>query len=211
MVRQIQDVDGHCRKNQSGKDKLKGDEISFISKLPIFQNTLPLPCAYKGKPDIRNANEFDVLIAGWCKYWNDIFKPQSPIEPNFVKALIESETHFKPKTKTPNKSKRIGSARGLIQITEETWRILKNTKGEIKDFYVDVSKDELFEPEINICAGIRWLFRKKEMLEKRIKREPTWLEVMLEYKGLYAQYKKKGKEAHKIYNNFVKILSLYNC
>ena len=31
--RQIQDVDGHCRKNPSGKDRLKGDEIELISRI----------------------------------------------------------------------------------------------------------------------------------------------------------------------------------
>ena len=209
--RQIQDVDGHCRKNPSGKDRLQGDEIDFISKVLPFQEATPLPCPYQGKAKISNANEYDILIAGWCKYWNDIFKPQSPIDPNFVKALIESETHFRAKTITPNKKKSVGPARGLIQITEESWRILKNNRGEIKDFYVELTKEELLEPSKNICAGIRWVFRKKEMLQKRIKTEPTWTEVMLEYKGLYAQYKKNGKEANKIYNNFMKIISHYKC
>lgn len=211
LGRQIQDVDGHCRRNTSGKDRLKGDEIDLISKSSFFQETRPLPCPYSGKARIPNADDFDVLIAGWCKYWNDIFKPETPIEPNFVKALIESETHFRPEQKTPNKKLRVGPARGLIQITEETWRTLKNQTGELKDFYVDLSKDELFDPAKNICVGIRWLFRKKEVLQKRIKAEPSWTEVMLEYKGLYGQYKKGGKEAIKIYNSFVQILSLYRC
>lgn len=209
--RQIQDVDGHCRKNPSGKDRLKGDEIEFISKTSPFQETRPLPCPYVGKAKISNANDYDVFIAGWCKYWNEVLTPKIPIDTNFVKALIESETHFRANTTTPNKKKNVGTARGLIQITEQTWRILKNNKGEIKDFYVDLTKEELLVPEKNICAGIRWLFRKKEMLQKRIKREPTWLEVMLEYKGLYAQFKRNGKEANRIYNDFIGILSLYKC
>jgi predicted nucleotidyltransferase len=209
--RQIQDVDGHCRKNPSGKDRLKGDEIELISRISYFQSTRPLPCPYQGKSKIPNANDYDIFIAGWCKYWNDIFKPEILIDPNFVKALIESETHFRPNTNTPNNKKIIGPARGLIQITEQTWRILKSSKGEMKDYYIDLSKDELFEPEKNICAGIRWLFRKKEILQKRLKKEPTWVEVMLEYKGLYAQYKKNGKVAVEINDRFMKILSQYKC
>jgi len=209
--RQTQDVDGHCRKNPSGKDRLKGDEIEFISMTSTFQESNPRPCPYKGKVKIPNANDYDFFIAGWCKYWNEIFKPETPINPNFVKALIESETHFKADTITPNKKKSIGQARGLIQITEEIWRTLKNYKGEIKDFYVDPTKDELLLPEKNICAGIRWLFRKREMLQRRLKKEPTWIEVMLEYKGLYAQYKRGGKEAKEIYDRFIKLYSLYQC
>jgi predicted nucleotidyltransferase len=209
--RKLQDVDGHCRKNPSGKDYLKGDEIDFISKTSPFQNARPLPCPYQGKAKIPNANEYDVLIAGWCKYWNDILRPQFPLDPNFVKALIESETHFRANISTPNKKKSIGPARGLIQMTEETWRTLKNPKGEIKDYYVQLDKDELFEPSKNICAGIRWIFRKKEMLQKRIKKEPSWTDVMLEYKGIYAQFKKNGKEAKVIHSKFVDILSLYKC
>jgi predicted nucleotidyltransferase len=199
--RQLQDVDGHCRKNPSGKDILKGDEIDFISKVSPFQDTRPLPCPYKGSGILSTANQYDVLIAGWCKYWNDIFKPDRPLEPNFVKALIYSESKFKPTSIAKNK-KEIGPARGLIQITEQSWRILKNKKGEIKDHYVDLTKEELFEPSKNICAGIRWLFRKREIIQKKSKLSPEWIDVMIEYKGIKAGLKKNDSTSLRILKEF---------
>lgn len=207
--RQLQDIDGHCRKNPSAKDVLKGNEIEFISKVSPFHDTRPLPCTYKGSEKLPNADKYDVLIAGWCKYWNDIFKPDIPIEANFIKALIESESRFKPNSFAKNKN--VGPARGLIQITEQTWRILKDKKGELKDHYVILEKEELFDPSKNICAGIRWMFRKRERLRNRLERSPSWTETVVEYKGLGQQLKNNGPKAVKIMNDFVKFLGNYQC
>ena len=206
--RQLQDVDGHCRKNPAGKDRISTDEIELISNLDPFKNitNLPLPCS--GKIKVSNAENYDILIAGWCRYWNDIFKPDIPIDANFVKALIESESTFNPNAFANNK-KPIGPARGLIQITESTWRILKNRKGEIKDHYIDIKKEELFNPSVNICSAIRWLFRKREILQKRLGRSPTWPEVIVEYKGLGPDLKKNGAKSIKTLNNFLKIYEKY--
>lgn len=208
--RHIQDVDGHCRRNPSGKDVLFGHEIEFISKTNPFLETRPLPCPYKGTENISSANDFDQLISGWCKYWNDIFKPDIPISPNFVKALIESESTFNPNAFTKNK-KSIGPARGLVQLTEQSLRILKDKKGEIKDHYVDLTKAELFDPSKNICAAIRWLFQKRKILQKRLERSPQWLETVVEYKGLGRQLKKEGPEAMKVMKKFSKFLDSYIC
>ena len=207
--RQLQDVDGHCRKNPSGKDRLTGDEIELISNLSPFKDSKNLPLPYTGKTKIKNAEDYDILIAGWCTYWNDIFKLDILIEPNFIKALMESESTFKPKAFAKNK-KAIGIARGLIQITEATLRILKDRKGEIKDHYIDIDKEELFTPSKNICASIRWLFRKREILQKRLGRSPTWPEVVVEYKGLGPDLKNKGTKSIKVLNDFLEIFKRYN-
>lgn len=206
--RGLQDVDGHCRKNPSGKDRLDGDEIEIISNMTQFKDSKNLPLPYSGIEKIKNPNEYDILIAGWCTYWNDIFKPETPIDSNFIKALMESESRFKPNASANNK-KTIGQARGLIQITEATLRILKDRKGEIKDNYIDISKEELFTPSKNICAATRWLFRKKEILQKRLGRSPTWPEVVVEYKGLGPGLKKKDLKSTKVLNDFLKIYETY--
>lgn len=206
--RQLQDIDGHCRKNPSGKDRLDGDEIAYLSFLTDFQTAEPLPKAYPGKDKIQLANNFDQLIAGWCRYWNDVLKPDIPIDPSFVKALMESESSFNPNATAKNK-KSIGPARGLIQITEQTWRILKDRKGELKDHYIDIRKEELFDPSKNICASIRWLFRKREILQKRLARSPTWVETIAEYKGLGPDLKRKEKESLKVMNDFLKFYGKY--
>ncbi len=208
--RQIQDVDGHCRKNPSGKDLLHGEEIEFISKIALFQETSPLPCLYQGTVKISSANDFDILISGWCKYWNDIFKPDIPISSNFVKALIESESKFNPNAIAQNK-KSIGPARGLIQITEQTLKILKNKKGEIKDHYVELTKEELFDPSKNICAAVRWLFQKRKILQKRLGRPPKWVETVVEYKGLGRQLKNNGPKALRIMKDFSDFFENYIC
>lgn len=208
--RHIQDVDGHCRKNPSGKDVLFGHEIEFISKINPFLETRPLPCPYKGTVNIPLANNYDLLISGWCKYWNDIFEPDIPISPNFVKALIESESTFNPNAFTKNK-KSIGPARGLVQITEQSLKILKDKKGEIKDHYVELTKEELFDPSKNICAAIRWMFQKRKILQKRLGRSPQWLETVVEYKGLGKQLKGNGLKAKAVMKNFSKFLEGYQC
>jgi|GEM_PF-346527 len=208
LGRQLQDVDGHCRKNKSGKDLLKSDEIDLISKLTDFQETKPLPNPYKGLEKINDPNKYDIFISGWCRYWNEILKPEIAIDPNFVKALIESESRFNPNAIAQNK-KEIGPARGLIQITESTWRILKNQKGEIKDHFIVIKKEDLFDPNINICVGIRWLFRKKEVLQRRLGRSPQWTEVIVEYKGLGPGLKKNNSKSLQIIQDFNKIYKKY--
>lgn len=208
--RQLQDVDGHCRKNPSNKDQLDGQEIEFISSLPDFLSTKPLPGLYVGKVQIKNSETYDHLIAGWCRYWNEILKPQTPIDVGFVKALMHSESTFDPMAQAKNKNKRIGMARGLIQITEQTWRILKDRKGEIKDHYIDLKKEELFEPSKNICASIRWIFWKRELLKKKLKAEPEWVDVMINYKALRSGLTKKNPTSLRILNEFNAYWKMYS-
>lgn len=188
----LEDVDGHCRKNRSKKDVLKSDEIELISKSKIFKDAKKNPMSLV--IDRKKFDDYDDLIAGWVAYWNDVFKPEILLTVEMVKILIFTESSFKPNTVTPNESKEIGPARGIIQITEQTWRILKDPSGELKDHLVDIKKEELLDPNKNISAGIRWLFRKRETLKKRIKREPTWEEVLLEYKGFYTRHSKWRKK-----------------
>ena len=39
-------------------------------------------------------NDYDQLITGWVKYWNEVLKTKIPLDPNFVKALMASESSF---------------------------------------------------------------------------------------------------------------------
>jgi predicted nucleotidyltransferase len=211
LGREVQDIDGHCRKNPSGKDVFYGDEISYLSRVAPFINTRPLPCPYAGKAKIESAEEYDVFIAGWGKYWNDIFKPDILIDPNFIKALIESESKFNSKAIAKNSLKGVGDARGLIQITEQTLKILKDKKGELKDHYIHLKKEELLDPEKNICSAIRWLFHKREILRKRLGRAPTWTEAVVEYKGLGKQLKNNGEIAIRVMSDFNNFLAGYKC
>lgn len=185
----ISDVDGYCRSYKKNKDILFFDEIRLIEKTKLFNEALQ-PNPFKSKPDW--GKEYDKKIAGWVRYWNETLELKNKIDPNLIKALIASESSFNPSAYTKNtpKSKQ---ARGLIQIIPETRRILGNINGELKDHFVDAKPDELFDPTVSIAAGVRWLVRKQQLASRKLKREATWKEAILEYKGILMQNPKKGK------------------
>lgn len=174
----ISTVHWHCAKNPSHKDQLYPDEIREIAN-QHFASVKNKPCSLP--LGFKNGSNYDDLIAGWVQYWNEILKPDQPLDPNLVKALIASESGFDPNIL--NDKKNSNSARGLMQLTNETRKLLNNPK-ELKDHYLDVTKEDLNDPVINICAGVRWLFRKKEIASiVRLKRQATWIEAAEEYKG----------------------------
>lgn len=170
----------HCAKNPSGKDQLFLDEIKEISKTH-FQNLKNKPCPIDlGFKSL--GTQFDDFIAGWTQYWNDVFGPSEPLEPNVVKALVASESGFIP-DKLFNRANP-KSARGLMQVTDETRKTLSNEKGEIKDHYVSATQQELNDPSTNICAGVRWLFQKQHLTSVSLGRIANWEETIEFYKGL---------------------------
>ena len=171
--------EGHCARNPSRKDQLYPHEILEISD-QNFSKVKNKPCSidlgFKGKGD-----KYDELIAGWVQYWNDIFKSKNPLDPNLVKALIATESSFR-KDLLANK-KNQNSARGLMQVTNGSRKILGDEKGELKEHFLTVTRAELNDPNINICAGVRWLFHKRKLVSSRLNREATWEEVIYSYKG----------------------------
>lgn len=191
--------DGHCRKNSKRKsefytaEELRVIAETYFDSLANNLDFMPVP----NNLGFPNGNRYDLLIAGWTKFWNDILKPEDPLTPNFVKALVATESSFSiPKDQKSSD----GLARGPIQVTEETRKTLQNLKGELKNHYIELTTDESREPVTNIAAGIRWLHHKKFLLEHRIKRKATWEEVIAEYKGIYSQIG-KYKKADKIMND----------
>ncbi len=203
----LEDVEGHCRKNKSKKDQLNSDEIDLISKHSLFKNpklkATSIDLGFKGKE-----NQFDDLINGWSAYWNDVFKTDPPLHPNFVKALMATESGFNSRSIAPNKIKKIGFARGLMQITERTQRQLSGTEKELKDHLVILDDEEIWEPNNNISAGVRWLFRKREISKVKLKREPTWEEVLIDFKGLTTDNSTKAKGIKKELSNYLQKLGV---
>ena len=151
-----------------------------------------------------NPSGKDHLIAGWTQYWNEVFNPKQPLDPNLVKALIASESSFNPSALANKKNS--NSARGLTQLTNETRKLLGSDSKELKDHFIDVTKKELLDPSINICAGVRWLFRKKEIATGKLKREATWDEAVYEFKGLDKADQKRREE---LWNRFKTYLQEY--
>ena len=106
-----------------------------------------------------------------------------------------TESDFRHDVYNDDKADKVGRARGLGQITEQTWRILKNPKGELKDHFVDVSLEDLNDSNINIALMVRWIFRKRQTARVKLKREPTLKELLLQYKGVLGQDVKNKKVA----------------
>ncbi len=185
----------HCADNPSGKDQLYTDEIQEISSRH-FSNLKNKPCPLSLK--FENGNMYDDLIAGWVQYWNEVIKPSEALDPNLIKALVASESGFDPEI-LANKENQ-NSARGLTQVTNATRRILGDDKGELKDHYVNVTREDLNIPSVNICAGIRWLFQKRILSSARLERQATWLETVYDYK---AASKGTKSEAQKIMRIFL--------
>jgi hypothetical protein len=179
----VTDHDGHCRKNKKAKSEFyNADELNLIAEtyfktLEFDPEALPIPDAL----DFPNGNDYDLLIAGWTKFWNEVLKPEDPLTPDLVKVLIATESGFKLPKDHESKD---GTTRGLIQITEGTRKILQNIKGELKNHHIELTIDESRGPVLNIAAGIRWLHYKKSFLERSKKRKATWEEAIFEYKGI---------------------------
>ena len=179
----VTDHDGHCRKNKKSKSEFYlANELeliaeSYFSSLASDPDVMPIPDSL-GFP---NGNKYDLLIAGWTKFWNEVLKPEEALSPDLVKALMATESSFKmPKDQKSSD----GDARGLIQVTESTRKILQNLNGELKNHHIELSVDQSRDPVTNVAAGIRWLHHKKFLLEKRLKRQVSWEEAIFEYKGL---------------------------
>ncbi len=182
----VTDHDGHCRKNKKSKSEFyHADELKLIAEAHFDSlrsdfNIMPVPHPW----NFKNGNKYDLLIAGWTKFWNEVLKPEDPLSPDFVKALIATESSF---SLVKDQSSSDGPARGLIQITDSTRKILQDLNGELRDHHIKLTVEESRDPGTNIGAGIRWLHYKKLYAKRILKREATWEEAVIFYKGLHGQ------------------------
>ncbi len=174
----VAEVSSYCRKNKSKKEILTSLEIKEIYERNKIK-TKNFPSLSKKTRE----NKFDDIIALWTQFWNEVLKPSEPLDPNWVKTLIYTESSFDENSLNKNDPK--NPAKGLMQITKATHKIITNSRGELKDVCFDTDEKENYDPNISVSMGVRWLFRKKELLKSRIKREPTWEETIWEYKGIY--------------------------
>lgn len=170
----------HCRRNPSGKDQLYPKEIRWITERRLAHGPLPGSIGKLRQP--KNANDFDPLTVLWVTYWNDVFTPAVPLYANIVKALFASESSFRLDVKPQRISTR-NFARGPLQITDHTREILADEKGELKDHYLTLTKEDVRDPGVSLCASIRWLFHKKTLASKYLGREASWEEAIADYKG----------------------------
>lgn len=172
----------YCADNISHKDELSFDEIQYISK-KYFSTLSGLPTAGTLTKVFSHADDYDFEIRGWTQYWNDIFKLNDPLDPDLVKALIGTESSFDTNPKGTSK------AHGLMQLLAKTFDILRDARGELKNYLVCIPCDKYLDVSANICSGVRWIFQKKKLADSRLQRASTWEEVIIEYKGYWDDIK----------------------
>jgi hypothetical protein len=191
----------HCAENPSKKDLLSFDEIIKISE-NHFSSLVGSPKA--GVLKFDHADHYDSLIRGWTRYWNDIFQPADLLDPNLVKALIASESGFNVTTDNKINTLKV-HAYGLMQLREETLKILQDHKGELKDHLIHLTHENAYDASANICAGIRWLFRKKEIITAKMGSAATWDKAVAAYKS-YLGDKNEDKEMKNFHDNYKLLL-----
>jgi len=208
----------HCANNplkKNGrqiKDVISFDELRIISKAHFSQ--------LEGAPEADvleypRADEFDALIRGWVLYWNEVFEAKDLLDPNLVKALIASESGFNPDIVNFKNPPEIGPARGLMQLTDITLRILHAHEDELRDHFIYLSHAKAMDPSANICAGTRWLFQKRAGAKERYaKIDPdhviTWEDAVAEYKGVLGSMLNKNNKHPDPENKMDKFRNIYD-
>jgi len=178
--------------------RLKGTYLDAAEIESVFKDYDHKGIVYPatGKLKQKNADKYDENIAVWTDYFNKKFNAAPPLDPDVVKALIESESDFR---LDPRKD---GKAFGITQVTPKTLKILQDLEGEAKEFIFNkIRQKDLKNPNIAIAMGIRWLFRKRATAMSQLKRAPDHEELILEYKGLLNSSSEYKAKALKKYRN----------
>lgn len=150
----------------------------------------------KGRLFLPDEDKYDDYIAVWVDYFSKKLSLKSPLDPDMIKALIASESTFKPDAVN-------AKATGLTQVTTDTLKILQDLSGETKDFvFKGIQKKDLKDPNVSVALGVRWLAYKKQYAEKILKRTVTSDEVIQCYKGILRDESKLAKEIMKKYRDF---------
>lgn len=193
----------HCRKVKFKKHILNKDEILEIEK-KFDPLKLKMPKTYGFSA--LSGNKYDLQIAGWVKFWSDTLGQVKAISPDFVKTLIMSESSFKTSAKATTHD-RPGLAIGLMQITTYTHKLIHPAQKKLSDHTFKLSKKDLYDSNVNICVGVRWLFRKHQIAKHFLKKEPTELQLAEEFKGIRND---KSIKADKIRKKFLELLKELN-
>jgi uncharacterized protein with HEPN domain len=177
----------HCREIKgSSKDTLTLGEAQDIAE--IFFSELQGPPSAQNLGTRRNEAQFDPLIRGWTKYWNDIFNPQPALDPDVVKALIASESGFRVDLGKGQQK----VAKGLMQLMPLTLKALRGYRNELKDHLFEMEDADIYDNSLHISAGIRWLFQKRITASRRLKRQATWDEAVEDYKDFLRRRPQKN-------------------
>ncbi len=188
----------HCRKVKSKKYILNSDEIKEIYQASKKQK-ITIPKAYTF--GAKNGLKYDHVIAFWVEYWNRVFNIKSNITVGLVKTLMMSESTFG-KMATAKTYNRPGAAIGLLQLTDYTLKLVQLNSKELRNHRFKLTRDDLFDPIVNVAVAVRWLYRKRQIAKYHIKKEPNALQLAEEYKGIRND---KSFKANKQRDTFIKL------
>ena len=116
-------------------------------------------------------SEYDRAIQFWVDFWTKRGILPKGVDPLLIKALISLESGFDPKATPPQEPGKKRAAAGLMQVLNGSRRAMNGEpiKGyrEIrKNLLILHSSDDLFDPVVNIAAGVRWLAHKYAPIPK---------------------------------------------
>jgi hypothetical protein len=147
-------VKAHIRKNRGNKIVLLPENILYL----FWHSDQEYPRLGKvtGYPEHP---ELDAVIQFWLNYWKEAGLPfPKDLDPFMIKVLIAVESRFKLRADPKVKH---STAFGLMQVTGTTRDDLKGKRKKdhvlLRDFYLDLEKEDLADAVVSIAAGIRWL------------------------------------------------------
>jgi uncharacterized protein with HEPN domain len=200
----VTSVREHCRRNPSGKDQLYPREMKWLTE-SLVRNANEISGRVGKLKEPATANDCDQVILIWTQYWNEVFSAVDPLDPDVIKALLGSESSFRPVVKTEPRVAGRNFARGPLQITDQTRKALGDEKGELKEHFLTLTKEEVRQHEYAIPAAIRWLFHKKQAAAKYLGRDASWDEAVADYKSYLRR--KSGFKSQKGMKNYFDWLS----
>ena len=126
---------------QSNQHRLRGSTIFFLLLLLASAVLFALPQGLRKIDSQTHPRKYSELVEKYAEEYE--------IDPLIIYSIIRTESGF-----DPNAQSNV-DARGLMQITEETfaWIKLKIASGE------DITFDQLYDPEINVRFGAYFLSR----------------------------------------------------
>ncbi len=158
-------VDTHLRKNRGKLDMFRKENLLYV-----YWNSKRKYSKLKSiKGFKQDDGALDEPIQFWLEYWRKQGLQFPNIDALLIKTLIAIESSFSLKADPKIKN---SSAYGLMQITDQTRRLLNGTPNkegyrEVRSEYITLSKEDLEDPMVSVAAGIRWLSHKYNALPKK--------------------------------------------
>lgn len=136
---------------------------------------------YRGPANNRDYNRYDDLIIKTVAYWNkeffnDVYPPDEPLDPNLVKAMIFQESNMGYGKNVPIDVMSMGNPRDnslniLNHKTESPEHEVKNGKIWNLNYEGQAKVNSVYD---SIYWGVRWLYHKAQEVNKTLDKR-TWL------------------------------------